>query len=161
MKPMKLNNKRTMLVGLAFMSICAFWQVYDNVIPLILENTFRLSSTVTGAIMGIDNILALFMLPLFGALSDRTNTRIGKRMPYVLGGTAVSIVLMNLLPIADNRRIFLPFVVTLGFLLIAMCTYPYAAVMVALSFVTISLTKHGDSKPELPTSRLEAFAGED
>ena len=62
---MKLNNKRTILVGLAFMSICAFWQLYDNIIPLILLNTFHLKDTVSGFIMSLDNILALFMLPLF------------------------------------------------------------------------------------------------
>ena len=61
---MKLNYKRTLLVGLGFMSICAFWQIYDTVIPLMLKNTFGLSDSVTGAIMGIDNVLALFMLPL-------------------------------------------------------------------------------------------------
>ena len=81
---MKLNNKRTILVGLAFMSICAFWQLYDNIIPLILLNTFHLKDTVSGFIMSLDNILALFMLPLFGVFSDRVNTRMGKRMPFIV-----------------------------------------------------------------------------
>ena len=70
---MKLNNTRTVLVGLAFLSICAFWQMYDNVIPLILKQTFHLDETVSGLIMASDNILALVLLPLFGALSDRIN----------------------------------------------------------------------------------------
>ena len=60
---MKLNNKRTILVGLAFLSICAFWQMYDNVIPLILTKTFHMNETYSGAIMAADNILALFLLP--------------------------------------------------------------------------------------------------
>ena len=96
---MKLNYKRTFIVGLAFLSICAFWQMYDNVIPLILTNTFHLNETYSGAIMAADNILALILLPLFGSLSDRTNTKIGKRMPYILFGTGLAIILMNILPI--------------------------------------------------------------
>ena len=125
---MKLNSKRTVLVGLAFMSICAFWQVYDNVIPLILENTFNLSSTVTGAIMGIDNVLALFMLPLFGALSDKTDTRIGRRMPYIVFGTIVAAVGFVLLLFAQQGNSLLWFMVILGVILIAMSTYRSAAV---------------------------------
>ena len=99
---MKLNYKRTFIVGLAFLSICAFWQMYDNVIPLILTNTFHLNETYSGAIMAADNILALVLLPLFGSLSDRTNTKIGKRMPYILFGTGLAIILMNILPMLDS-----------------------------------------------------------
>ena len=99
---MKLNNKRTILVGLAFLSICAFWQMYDNIIPLILTNTFHLDETISGEIMAADNVLALFLLPFFGALSDRTSTKIGRRMPFILGGTAAAVILMNLLPLFDN-----------------------------------------------------------
>ena len=100
---MKLDHRRTILVGLAFLSICAFWQMYDSVIPKILTETFRLNETISGAIMALDNILALFLLPLFGALSDRTSTKIGRRMPFILLGTACAAVLMNLLPVLDNR----------------------------------------------------------
>ena len=132
---MKLNNKRTILVGLAFLSICAFWQMYDNIIPLILTNTFHLNETVSGAIMAADNVLALFLLPFFGALSDRTNTKIGRRMPFILGGTAAAVILMNLLPLFDNGYAngastgkLAMFVVTLGLLLVAMGTYRSPAV---------------------------------
>ena len=99
---MKLNYKRTILIGMAFLSICAFWQMYDNIIPLILKDTFHLGETVTGAIMAADNILALFLLPLFGSLSDRTNTRIGKRMPFILAGTVLSVLFLLILPVADQ-----------------------------------------------------------
>ena len=75
---MKLNYKRTFLVGLAFLSICAFWQMYDNIIPLILQGTFHLNETLTGAIMAADNVLAVFLLPLLGSLSDKADTRWGK-----------------------------------------------------------------------------------
>ena len=62
---MKLNYKRTFLVGLAFFSICAFWQMYDGIIPLILRDTYQLDNAKRGIVMGIDNMLALFLLPLF------------------------------------------------------------------------------------------------
>ena len=87
---MKLDHRRTILVGLAFLSICSFWQMYDSVIPKILTETFRLNETISGAIMALDNVLALFLLPFFGALSDRTSTKIGRRMPFILGGTAAA-----------------------------------------------------------------------
>ena len=95
---MKLDNRRTILVGLAFMAVCAFWQVYDAIVPLILKNTFDMNDTLSGFIMALDNILALFLLPLFGSLSDRTKTRIGRRMPYILCGTAASCICAVLLP---------------------------------------------------------------
>lgn len=125
---MKLNYKRTLLVGLAFLSICAFWQLYDNVVPLILKNTFDIPDDIAGVIMALDNVLALFLLPLFGKLSDRTHTRLGRRMPYILGGTLVAVVLMNLLPVADGARSLWLFVVALGLLLLAMGVYRSPAV---------------------------------
>ena len=132
---MKLNYTRTFIVGLAFLSICAFWQMYDNVIPLILTNTFHLNETLSGAIMAADNLLALFLLPLFGSLSDKTNTTFGKRMPFIIFGTGVAVVLMNLLPLIDNSYYqeasqfkMISFIVVLGMLLIAMGTYRSPAV---------------------------------
>lgn len=132
---MKLNNKRTVLVGLAFLSICAFWQMYDNVVPLILTKTFHLHETFSGAIMAADNVLALFLLPFFGTLSDRTDSRLGKRTPYILGGTAAAIVMLNILPVLDNGYYAAPstgkmlaFIIVLGLLLIAMGTYRSPAV---------------------------------
>ena len=132
---MKLNNKRTVLVGLAFLSICAFWQMYDNVIPLILTKTFHLHETFSGAIMAADNVLALFLLPFFGTLSDRTTAKTGKRTPYIVLGTAAAVILLNALPLIDNSYYAAPstgkmiaFVMLLGLLLIAMGTYRSPAV---------------------------------
>ena len=132
---MKLDTKRTFLVGLAFLSICAFWQLYDAIVPLILTNTFRMNETVSGVIMGADNVLALFLLPFFGGLSDRTRTKIGKRMPFILSGTGLAVILMNLLPLLDNAYAreaspfrTVSFVVVLGLLLVAMGTYRSPAV---------------------------------
>lgn len=125
---MKLNVKRTFFVGFAFMSICAFWQLYDNVIPLILKNTFHLGDTVSGAIMAIDNVLALFMLPLFGSLSDKTHTKLGKRLPFIMCGTFFAVIFMNLLAYADNKVNLVLFIAALGCTLFAMATYRSPAV---------------------------------
>ena len=121
---MKLNYKRTVLVGLAFFSICAFWQMYDNVIPKILEKTFGLGETLTGFIMAIDNILAIFLLPLFGALSDKK----GKRIPFIIGGTAGAVALTVVLSFLDDPALMLPFLVALGALLLSMSVYRSPAV---------------------------------
>ena len=136
MNELKLNNKRTILVGLAFLSICAFWQMYDNLVPLILRETFHMDESLTGVIMAADNILALFLLPLFGGLSDRCReTPAGRRTPFILLGTGAAVVLMNLLPALDNSYAaqaapfkLVSFVIVLGLLLIAMGTYRSPAV---------------------------------
>ncbi len=125
---MKLNYKRTLLIGLAFLTISAFWQMYDNVVPLILKNTFGMKETVTGAIMSVDNIFALFLLPVFGAFSDKVKTPIGRRMPFILVGTGAAFVLLLLLPFADNTVNLTLFVVALFFLLISMGVYRSPAV---------------------------------
>ncbi len=125
---MKLNVKRTVFVGLAFMSICVFWQVYDGIIPLILKETFQIGDTLAGVVMALDNVLALFLLPFFGALSDRTTTRIGKRMPFILIGTAVASICLIILPLADRVYNFPLFIVGLGIVLLAMSTYRSPAV---------------------------------
>lgn len=128
---MKLNYKQTILIGLAFLSISAFWQMYDNIIPLILKNSFQLGETVTGVIMAADNVLALFLLPLFGTLSDRTDTKIGKRMPFILTGTGLSVLFLLILPTADRNRNLPLFIVVLLLVLLSMGLYrsPSVALM--------------------------------
>lgn len=125
---MKLNYKRTILIGLGFLSISAFWQLYDNIIPLILQNNFGLGETLTGGIMALDNVLALFLLPLFGSLSDRTKTKLGKRTPFIIGGTTISVIFMMLIPYAARIRSFPLFFVSLGIVLLSMGTYRSPAV---------------------------------
>ncbi len=132
---MKLNYKRTVCIGFAFFSICAFWQMYNSVIPLILTNTFHMNETWSGAIMAADNVLALFLLPFFGTLSDKSRFRSGRRLPFVLWGTVAAVVLMNLLPIFDDAYFSAPspggkaaFIIVLGLLLVAMGTYRSPAV---------------------------------
>ena len=125
---MKLNYKRTVLVGFAFLSICAFWQLYDNVIPLILKNTFHMKDSLVGVVMAMDNVLALFLLPFFGKLSDKCHTKLGRRTPFILGGTAAAVILMNLLPAAEKSGKLALFVVALCLLLVSMGAYRSPAV---------------------------------
>lgn len=142
---MKLNYKKTILIGLAFLSISAFWQMYDNVIPLILKNTFGLGETITGVIMASDNILALFLLPFFGNLSDKVNTPIGKRMPFIIAGTVVAFLLIQLLGFANYANNLVLFVATLFFLLIAMGTYRSPAVALMPDLTPKPLTSKGNA----------------
>ena len=102
---MKLNYKRTIFVGFAFFLICAFWQAYDNTIPLILTNKFGMSQTLSGGVMTLDNVLALVMLPLFGAISDRCRSKRGKRTPFILVGTIIAAVFFVALSFADMAQL--------------------------------------------------------
>lgn len=165
---MKLNNRRTILVGLAFMSICAFWQLYDFVVPLILRDTFLIGDGVSGVIMALDNVLALFMLPIFGRISDRTHTRIGRRMPFILAGTAVAVTAMLVVPSivragstviegiftgeigaealeSDHRRLMYAFIALLGVLLLAMGTYRSPAVALMPDVTPKALRSKGNA----------------
>ena len=100
---MKLNTKRTILVGFAFFLISAFWQAYDATIPVILTNKFGMSQTWSGVIMALDNILAVFMLPLFGTLSDKClGNRFGKRTPFITIGTIIAAVALVGLSFVDS-----------------------------------------------------------
>lgn len=124
----KLNYRRTFFIGLAFLSICAFWQMYDNIIPLMLQNTFGLGETVTGVLMAMDNVLALVLLPVFGSLSDKVETPLGKRTPFILGGTILAVIFMMLLPFADKRQSLGLFVAALFATLLSMGLYRSPAV---------------------------------
>lgn len=134
-KQLKLNTGQTIRVGFAFLAILAFWQLYNNVIPLILTKTFQMDKSFSGLIMAADNVLALFLLPLFGGLSDRCRTKIGKRKPFILCGSIAAILLMLLIPILDNAYFAAPktatkviFVCVLGGILVAMGTFRSPAV---------------------------------
>ena len=102
---MKLNYKRTILVGFAFFLISAFWQAYDSTVSLLLTNKFGMSQTWSGVIMALDNILALFMLPLFGTLSDKYNGKSGRRTPFIRLGTIVAAVVLVTLSFVDNAQL--------------------------------------------------------
>ena len=142
---MKLNYKRTFLIGLAFLSISAFWQMYDNIIPLILQNTFRIGETITGAIMAADNVLALFLLPIFGTLSDKVDTKFGKRIPFIAGGTLLAVIFLMLLPEADKSENLVLFVAALFALLISMGLYRSPAVALMPDLTPNKLRSKGNA----------------
>ncbi len=125
---MKLNYKRTLLVGIAFMTISSFWQLYDFAIPLMLVEDLGISDTVAGIVMSLDNVLALFMLPFFGALSDRTITKFGKRMPFIIIGTITTVIGLLTIPYAAQLGNLTLFIVALGIVLIFVSTYRSPAV---------------------------------
>lgn len=155
---MKLNYKRTFLVGLAFFSICAFWQLYDGIIPLILRDTYGLNNKLRGLIMGADNLLALFLLPLFGAISDKKGTR----MPFIAVGTAFAVVFMIFIPILENHysvashtQSLLLFFLVLGALLVSMGIYRSPAVALMADVTPKPLRSQGNAVINL----MGAFGG--
>ena len=104
---MKLNYKRTILVGFAFFLICAFWQAYDITIPLLMTYKFGMKQMQSGIIMALDNVLAVFLLPLFGAISDKTNSRFGKRKIFIFAGTICAVISFIFLPLIGNAYLFI------------------------------------------------------
>lgn len=142
---MKLNYRRTFLIGLAFLSISAFWQMYDNIIPLMLQGTFELGETITGFIMAADNVLALFLLPIFGSVSDKVDTRMGKRMPFITGGTILAVIFLMVLPAADKTVNLVLFVISLFALLISMGLYRSPAVALMPDLTPNKLRSKGNA----------------
>lgn len=142
---MKLNIKKTIYIGMAFLSISAFFQLYDLIIPLMLESTFGLNKTNTGIIMSIDNILALFLLPVIGAFSDRVRTPIGKRTPFILVGTLFAVIGMIIIPVANDSKNFLLFRVGLGIVLLATALYRSPAVALMPDLTPKSLRSKGNA----------------
>ena len=102
---MKLNYWRTICVGFAFFLICAFWQAYDNIIHKILTDKFGMAQGWSGVIMALDNVRARFMLPLFGAISDKCRSRHGKRTPFIVVGTIIAVVAFIGLSFIDNAQL--------------------------------------------------------
>ncbi len=137
MNNLKLNYKRTALIGFAFFGILLLWQVYDTWCPLLLTDalTSKFSSSselevqwVVGIIMACDNIAALLLLPIFGRLSDKTHTKIGKRMPYILIGTIIVAIVFPLIPIFFTQDKLGWMIASMAVVLIAMMMYRNPAV---------------------------------
>lgn len=102
---MKLNYKRTVFVGFAFFLISAFWRAYDTIIPKILTDKFGLAQTISGAIMALDNVFALVLLPIFGAISDKVSSRFGRRTPFIVIGAISAAILLVSLSVADAAQL--------------------------------------------------------
>ena len=119
--------------------------MYDSIIPLILQNTFGIGETLTGTIMAADNVLAIFLLPLFGALSDKTDTRFGRRMPFIVTGTVLAVIFLMLLPIADREVNVVLFIVSLFALLVSMGLYRSPAVALMPDLTPNKLRSKGNA----------------
>ena len=122
---MKLNYKRVILVGFAFFLISAFWQAYDSIVPLILTNKFEMKQGTSGFIMSLDNIFAVFLLPIFGTLSDKLSSSKGRRTPFIVIGTIFAATFFCLLGVADTLTTF---IVLLLCALVSMATFRSPAV---------------------------------
>jgi len=141
----KLNYKRTILAGLAFMSITSFWSMYDAITPLILKNSFHLSEVLNGVVMAMDNVFALILLPIFGIWSDRTNTRFGKRIPFIAAGTLLAVATMFFMPYADNTRNLLLFLLSTGVVLLSMSFFRTPAVALMPDITPRELRSKGNA----------------
>lgn len=126
-----LDMRRTLLVTLPFAGALAFWQAYDGIIPLILRDTFHLGDTLAGAVMALDNVCALFLLPFFGSISDRCHSRLGRRTPFILIGSLLAALLIPLLAVADQMQSLPFFFTVLCLLLVVLSSYrsPCVALM--------------------------------
>ncbi|MFY9176513.1 MAG: MFS transporter [Caldicoprobacterales bacterium] len=111
---MKLDYKKTFILGLGFFSASIIWPIYNNYVPIMLE-TYVKSGTIIGAIMTIDNIFAVVFQPLFGALSDRTNTRFGRRMPFLLIGVPLAAIFCSLIPFSNSLVSLMSFIIIMNF----------------------------------------------
>ena len=125
---MKLNVKKTILVGFAFFVISAFWQAYDKTIPLLMTYKFGMKQTESGIIMALDNVLAVFLLPLFGALSDKTKSKYGKRTIFIFIGTICAVISFIFLPLIGNAYLFIG-ILLLTLLSMALFRSPAVALM--------------------------------
>lgn len=133
-KKLKLNYKRTFIIGLTFFTILMLWQMYNYYCPLflarLLKNTYgdKDYNYLIGIIMAMDNVLALFLLPLFGNLSDKTHSKYGRRMPFIVVGTIVSMILFPLIPLFFAKNSLVGVIVTMGLVLIFMQMFRNPAV---------------------------------
>lgn len=136
-KPLKLNYRRTFIIGFAFFGILMLWQVYNTYCPLILTELLMTALNKTdsydvqylvGVLMACDNLVALFMLPLFGKLSDKTNTKIGKRMPYIIIGTIVSAIIFPFIVVMFYANSLIGVIIMMVLILLFMQMYRNPAV---------------------------------
>lgn len=145
---LKLNYKRTFLIGFAFFGILLLWQVYDSWCPTLLTEILGNSKLINlifgeattaasrelqtqwlvGIIMACDNLAALILLPIFGSISDKTKTPIGKRMPFILIGTFVSAVAFPFIPFFFHTNNVVGMICIMGVVLLFMMMYRNPAV---------------------------------
>lgn len=90
--------RRTWLLGLGFFSISLTWALYNAFVPLFLANYLK-SAAWIGFMMTIDNYFAMFLQPWIGHRSDKTHTKYGRRMPFLLIGMPLGAVFAALIPL--------------------------------------------------------------
>jgi len=130
-KKLEFSQSKTFLLGFGFLGVSMIWAMYNAYLPVFLKETFHLSSFIVGAIMTIDNIFAILLLPFLGALSDSTNTKIGKRRPYILIGAPLAMIFFILIPFANKTQMLGLMMITVVFMNLAMALYrtPVIALM--------------------------------
>jgi len=152
---MKLDYKKTFLIGFGFFGISVLWTLYNAYVPIYLqagsatfdapgEVGFGLGAGLTGVVMTLDNVAAFFLLPLIGVWSDRVWTRLGRRMPFILVLAPIAIAAFVLIPVTVRMippelsgqvdRLGTPlalFMTTIGVFLLAMASFrtPVIALM--------------------------------
>ena len=150
----RLDYGSIALASLPFMGMISFWQVYDGIVPKILVNTFGLDNSLAGAIMAIDNVFGLFLLPLFGILSDRCRSRLGRRTPFILLGSAIATVSVPLLALADDAENLAMLIGMILLTLFAICMYRTMTVAVVADITPRPLRTKSDS-----IEKLVGYAG--
>ena len=124
------------------MGMISFWQVFDGIVPLMLTNTFNLDNAATGVVMALDNIFGLFLLPLFGILSDRCASKLGRRTPFIMAG---SVIAVPLIAVANNMRSFPLLIAMILLTLLAICSYRTMTVAVVADITPRPLRTKADS----------------
>ena len=134
-RTLKLNYKNTLTIGLAFLGILMLWQVYNTYCPIMLDYLLKANFDpdkdyyyITGVIMALDNLVALIIMPIFGNLSDKTNTRFGKRMPYILLGSLISALIFPFIAITFIINSLVGVIITMCLILVIMQSYRSPAV---------------------------------
>lgn len=149
-----LDVKTVALASLPFMGMISFWQVFDGIVPKMLTSTFGLSNALTGSVMAIDNIFGLFLLPLFGILSDRCRSKLGRRTPYILAGSAIAVVSVPLIAVADRMESLALLIFAILATLVAICMYRTMTVAIVADITPRPLRTKADS-----IKKLVGYAG--
>ena len=150
----KLDNRTIALASLPFMGMISFWQVYDGIVPKMLTGTFGLSNSLTGAIMAIDNVFGLFLLPLFGILSDRCASKLGRRTPFILLGSGIATLSVPLIAIANNAGSLPLLICAILITLLAICMYRTMTVAIVADITPRPLRTKADS-----VQKIVGYAG--
>ncbi len=146
--------RRCAVAALPFMGMISFWQVFDGLVPKMLTGTFGLSNAETGVVMALDNIFGLFLLPWFGIQSDHCTSRLGRRTPFILWGSAVAAVAVPLIAVANNLGSFWLLIAMILLTLVAICAYRTCTVAIIADVTPRPLRTRGDS-----VNKIVGYAG--